>query len=352
MKYSHLVNSIYQQLIAPMGNTITFFIEGKPGGGKSACTREIARMLAEKFSIAKEQIVEFNASLRDPVDIMGIPFKSASGDHSEWLPPAEFYNLRQGVGPCILILEELSDAQLSMQNPLCRVILDRYAGNLQLSDQLFILATGNRVEDKSGANRMSTKLGNRMCCLEFHESLEDWVAWAEANNIDDILIKYLQFQPNMLSDFDPKRKTNPTPRAWEKVSYIPEFTDDPDGIIYMSHVQGHVGEGAAAAYIGFRKVYKSLPDFKALLKSPDTYKVPSEQSTLYATCMKLTTMVTKEAADADVTAILKYLNRVAPEMKATAVREMVRNPQKRMKLVSKGCIKAFTEITKDLGKMF
>ena len=348
MKFSALKQTIIEQFMAPKGNMVVPFIEGRPGGGKSACAREIADHLCEVFNIKPEQVVEFNPSLRDPVDIMGIPFKSVDGKHSEWLPPAEFYNLRQGVGPCVLIIEELSDAQLTMQNPMCRVILDRYAGNLQLSDQLFIIATGNRVEDRSGANRMSTKLGNRMRCLEFSEDLGDWVNWAESHNIDNILISFIKFQPNLLSDFDPKRKTNPTPRAWEKVSYIPEFSGDPDGILYMSHVMGDVGEGAAASYIGFRKVYKSLPDFDELLKSPKTYKIPSEQSALFATCQKLATMVTKDTSDADVIAILTYIARTSMEMKAATIRDMVRVPEKKKKLCSRGCLKTFMDISKDL----
>ena len=206
MKFSDLKKTILAQFMAPKGNSIVPFIEGKPGGGKSACAREIADVLKEKLKIKDEQIVEFNPSLRDPVDVLGIPFKHVSGTHNEWLPPAEFYNLRFGVGPCVLIIEELSDAQMSMQNPMCRIILDRYAGSLKLSDQLYIIATGNRVEDRSGANRLSTKLGNRLRCLTFEEDLEDWVKWARAHNIDDVLIKFLQFQPNLLSDFDPKRK--------------------------------------------------------------------------------------------------------------------------------------------------
>lgn len=324
MKFSDLKKSIIAQFMAPKGNTIVPFIEGRPGGGKSACAREIADVLKEKFKIKDEQIVEFNPSLRDPVDVLGIPFKHVSGTHNEWLPPAEFYNLRFGVGPCVLIIEELSDAQMSMQNPMCRIILDRYAGSLKLSDQLFIIATGNRVEDRSGANRLSTKLGNRLRCLTFEEDLDDWVAWAKAHQIDDVLIKFLQFQPNLLSDFDPKRKTNPTPRAWEKVSYIPEFEDDKDNMLFFQHAAGDVGEGAATAYCGFRKIYLSLPDFTELMKRPKTYEVPEEQSILWATVMKLTSIVAEKATTQKMAdAIFEYILRVKPELQAMAVREIM-----------------------------
>ena len=324
MRFSDLKKTILAQFMAPNGNSIVPFIEGKPGGGKSACAREIADVLKEKFKIKDEQIVEFNPSLRDPVDVLGIPFKHVSGTHNEWLPPAEFYNLRDGVGPCVLIIEELSDAQMSMQNPMCRIILDRYAGSLKLSDQLFIVATGNRVEDRSGANRLSTKLGNRLRCLSFEEDLEDWVNWAKAHQIDDVLIKFLQFQPNLLSDFDPKRKTNPTPRAWEKVSYIPEFEGDKDSMLFFQHAAGDVGEGAATAYCGFRKIYLSLPDFTELMKRPTTYEIPTEQSVLWATVMKLTTIIAeKNTTQKMANAILEYLMRVKPELQAMAVREIM-----------------------------
>lgn len=332
MKFNEIKSTLCQQFAVT--NKITPFIEGRPGGGKSACAREVAMWLKEQHNIADEQIVEFNPSLRDPVDVMGIPFKSADGSHSEWLPPQEFYALRDGVGPCVLIIEELSDAPMAMQNPMCRIILDRYAGQLKLSDELYIICTGNRVEDRSGANRMSTKLGNRLRVLEFNEDVEDWINWAKKNGIDDILIKFINFDRKLLSDFDPTRKTNPTPRAWEKVSYIPEFENDPEQYLFTQHVAGDVGEGAAITYVAFRKMYKSLPDFKELLQNPKTYPVPKELSVAYATVMKLIDMMVDDPTKKTISAILTFIYRVQPEIQGMAVREMMKaEPKARMAII-------------------
>ena len=131
------------------------FRSGAPGGGKSACAREVI----SELDIDPDRVVEFTASLRDPVDVLGTP--NNTGEYTRWVPPEEFYKLRRGVGRAALILEELSDAPVPMQNALCGVIYDKRAGNLQLSDQLFIIATGNRTEDKSGAARITSKLANR-----------------------------------------------------------------------------------------------------------------------------------------------------------------------------------------------
>lgn len=218
MKFSDLKSTILEQFKTT--HEVVPFIVGKPGGGKSSCAREIAQELAVTHKIPSERIIEFNPSLREPCDVLGLP--QFHGEYTKWLPPEEFWALRQGVGPCVLILEELSDADMNMQNPLCRVVLDRCAGQLRLSDQLFIIATGNRTEDRSGANRLSTKLANRMRELEFTENLDDWLEWAQANNVPVKLQAFLRFRPSLLSDFDAKRSRNPTPRSWASVALIPE----------------------------------------------------------------------------------------------------------------------------------
>lgn len=318
MKYSHLVKSITAQFLIPGGNKFVPFIVGKPGGGKSSCAREIAEALAKKFKIPAERIIEFNPSLREPTDILGLP--KMDGECSRWLPPEELYRLRDGVGPCILIIEELSDAQMDMQNPMCRVILDRYAGQMKLSDELFIIATGNRTQDRSGAARLSTKLANRMRILSFDEDLDDWMAWAAEHNINPLVMGFLRFRPNLLSDFDPQRSRNPTPRAWEDVSRIPM---DLPSAIYMEHVAGSVGEGAAAEFTGFIKVFNDLPDFDEILKKPETAEIPSKPDVMYAVVAKLMTVATKK----NFSKVYAYLDRLPPDFLVMAMKDFSKNPK-------------------------
>lgn len=320
MKFSDLKQSILKQFAAKGGNRVVPFILGRPGGGKSSCAREIAAALAEKLSIPKGRIVEFNPSLREPSDILGLP--DLAGECARWVPPAELYALREGAGPCILIIEELSDAQMDMQNPMCRVILDRYAGQMELSSELYIIATGNRTEDRSGASRLSTKLANRMRILNFDEDLDDWMAWAAAHEIDPMLRAFIRFRPNLLSDFDPKRALNPTPRAWEDVSRIPAGLKSN---VFMEHVKGCVGEGAAAEYVGFVKLFRELPDIDAIIRSPETAEIPEQASTRYAVVGKLLSMIKKE----NFPNIYKYVSRLSPEFLVTFMKDAGDNPKTR-----------------------
>lgn len=309
MKYQDIKLSITEQFKSTRGNAIVPFILGAPGGGKSACSRDIVR------SLGIDNVVEFTASLRDPVDVLGVP--NNNGEYTEWVPPAEFFQLRQGTGTCALILEELSDAPIPMQNALCRVVLDRHAGQLPLSDQLFIIATGNRTEDKSGANRITSKLANRTRRFDFVENVDDWTEWALDNDIDPILIQFLRFRPGLLSDFDPNRFANPTPRSWERVSLVP--TALPTGL-FFDNVAGEVGEGAAAEYTGFRKIYEGLPNIDTLLLDPKGAEVPKDPAVLYALTGALARKTTKDNFDRVVT----YLSRLAPEFNVMAVRDAIK----------------------------
>ena len=311
MKYQDIKTSITSQFAAPGGNKVVPFIIGRPGGGKSACARDALRTLG----FDESNTVEFTASLRDPVDVLGTP--NNTGEYTKWVPPEEFYKLRQGVGRCALLLEELSDAPVPMQNALCGVIYDRRAGQLQLSDQLFIIATGNSTEDKSGANRITSKLAGRTRRFDFVENVDDWTEWALDNEIDPVLIQFLRFRVNLLSDFDPNRFANPTPRTWERVSLIP--ADLPEQL-FFDNVAGEVGEGAAAEFTGFRRIYLNLPSTESVLLDPAGADVPSDPATKYALMGALAHKATKDNFDR----LCAYLERVEPEFRVMTVRDSIK----------------------------
>ena len=311
MNFNNIKTSVLEQFKVDGGNAVVPFILGAPGGGKSACAREIVAELG----IEPDKVVEFTASLRDPVDVLGVP--DNTGEYTRWVPPQEFYNLRQGVGRSALILEELSDAPVPMQNALCGVIYDRRAGNLKLSDQLFIIATGNRTEDKSGANRITSKLANRTRRFDFQENIDSWTEWALDNDIDPVLIQFLRFRPGLLSDFDANRFANPTPRAWERVNLIPSTLDSG---LFFDNCAGEVGEGAAAEFTGFKRIYENLPDVDSILLDPAGADVPQDPATLYALTGALARKSTKDNFDR----VSKYLSRMSPEFNVMATKDAIK----------------------------
>ena len=304
MKYSDIYNSITKQFSKT--NKVVPYIEGAPGGGKSALAKQIGK------DLGFERVVLFFASLRDPVDLLGTPRNDT--EVTVWKPPMEFYQLQTGRN--LLILDELSDAPTPMQNALCGLIYDGVAGAITLSDSTHIICTGNRTKDKSGANRVVSKLRGRVRTFEYTENIDDWSEWALENNIDPILIQFLRFRPGLLSDFDPD-KICPTPRNWERVSLIP---DDLPSDLYFGNVAGDVGEGAAAEYVGFRKIYQGLPNIDALLMNPSTAEVPTDPAVRYA----LTGALARRASRDNFDRISEYVNRLPPEFSVMCVQDTIK----------------------------
>jgi hypothetical protein len=306
MKYSDIKLSITTQWNRPNGVEVVPYIEGAPGGGKSALAKEIGKELGF------DHVELFFASLRDPVDLLGTPH--ADGEVTRWRPPEEL--MRLSTGRNLLILDELSDAVTPMQNALCGLIYDGKAGPLQLSRETHIIATGNRTKDKSGANRIVSKLRGRVRTFEYTENIDDWSAWALENDIDPVLIQFLRFRPNLLSDFDPD-KICPTPRNWERVNHIdPNLPTD----VYFANVAGDVGEGAAAEYTGFRRIYEGLPNIDALLMNPAKAEVPTDPAVLYALTGALAHRVSKDNFDR----VSEYVSRLKPEFQVMCVSDAMK----------------------------
>jgi hypothetical protein len=328
MRYSNIKTSILEQFKVDKGNKVVPFILSAPGGGKSALIRDVAKTMFAERGMEMIQYddsnpdtwetanyVEFNASLRDPVDLLGTP--NNTGTATRWKAPGEFYALRRGTGFKFINFEELSDATQPMQNGVCSVVYDQRAGNTLLTEQLFICASGNRTEDKSGANRIVGKLANRTRRFEYQENVDDWTDWALDNNIDPVLIQFIRFRPALLSDYDANRFANPTPRSWERVNMIPASLDSG---LFFDNCAGEVGEGAAAEYTGFRRIYMALPNIESILLDPAGADVPADPATLYALTGALARKSTKDNFDR----VSKYLSRMSPEFNVMATKDAIK----------------------------
>lgn len=307
VKYS----DIKQSVLAIFGQTASIvpFIKGSPGTGKTALAVDIFRSL----DIDDERILVLRPSLRESVDFLGVP--QVVGAVSQWSPPAEIHQLQQGRWG--VLIDELSDASVSVQNVMCGLIFDRQVGRVVFSPDVYLIATGNRTRDKSGANRVVSKLSNRTLNLQFDADLDDWIDWAQEAGIDPLLIRFLRFRPALLNAFDPDMESSPTPRQWEKVSRIPTALERG---CYIELLSGLVGEGAAAEYLGFREIIGHLPDTGDVLRYPQRAPVPRDPALLYAYVGALAEVCDAENFDQ----VALYLRRLPPEFGVMLVRDALK----------------------------
>ena len=217
----------------------------------------------------------------------------------------------------MIMWDELPQAITQMQNAAAGCLLDWVLGPLKIDRKVVQLATGNRTQDKAGANRVVSQLGNRVMHLELEAHLDDWCTWAFGAGIDPLLIAFLRLRPNMLHDFLPDRLSNPTPRSWEMVSTSVDVSMPRDA--QMLACAGLVGEGAAAEYIGFRDLASKMPSIDAILVQPTKAEVPTEPGVLYAVCTALAMRCTKANFDR----VMSYLDRLPVEFSTMAVKDAI-----------------------------
>lgn len=294
-------------LIAIVPTRLPAYLWGPPGIGKSSVVRQVAQALAV-------DLIDVRAVLLDPVDLRGLPH--VNGDHrAHWALPD--FLPRDGSG--ILFLDELAQAPPLVQSACLQLTLDRRIGEYQLPDGWTVIAASNRQEDRAGAHRLISPLLNRFLHLDLEISNDDWQQWAVMQGIAADLRAFLRFRPHLLFQFDPQQapRSFPTPRSWEFVSRV---LGAPDDLLYPL-VSGCVGEGPAAEFIAFRRLFAQLPDVGATLANPTAGNVPTEPSVLYALAGAIAERCRKDTSAHNPAMI--YAGRLPKEFGVLLVRDAV-----------------------------
>ncbi|WP_020475825.1 ATP-binding protein [Zavarzinella formosa] len=244
------------------------YLWGQPGIGKSSLVRQAAN--ANNLSL-----VDVRATLLDPVDLRGLP--SVVDGTAVWCPPAFLPKAGKG----LLFLDELAQAPPLVQAACLQLTLDRKLGEYELPEGWSVIAAGNRGEDRAGTHRLISPLLNRFVHLDVEVSADDWQAWAVTANVAAEVRAFLRFRPGLLFEFKPEsnQRAFPTPRSWSFVSDTLKLTP---AELLLPVVAGCVGEGPAAEFVAFLRLFRELPDIDSVLTQPATSPIPREPAVLYA----------------------------------------------------------------------
>jgi hypothetical protein len=255
------------------GHHTPVMLWGPPGVGKS-------QIIAQVAARHNAPMVDIRLSQMEPSDLRGIPFRV--GEHVEWAIPALLPNVERHGNSGILFLDEITSAPPSVSASAYQLILDRRLGEYKVPDGWAIIAAGNRQGDRGVTYTMPAPLANRFSHFELEVYLDDWVAWAYKNGIDEKIIGFLRFRPELLFDFDPAHNpvAFPTPRSWEFAHRaIQKFADNPE--LLLGTLQACVGPAAGIELNAFISNLDQMPDLDAILKG-ETVEIPTEIDLQYA----------------------------------------------------------------------
>lgn len=282
-------------------------IEGPPGGGKTSIVHQVGEQLG--LPVIEKHMPTML------VEDFGIPYPDALGSSFSYKLP-DWYPYKGKAGTesgGILLFDDRNQANADLQKVLANIQQARNLHGVPLAEGWSVVSTGNRQSDRAGANRVLSHLRNRETVLEFETHLDDSTTWMINNNVRPEVISFIRFRPNLLHDFDPQRDVNPTPRSW--VEGVSAILDQVPAEAEYECFKGAVGEGAAAEFTGFMRIFRKLPNPDAVLMNPDAADVPTDPATLYA----LSGALAQRASTSNIDRLTTYLDRVPAEFSVLAM---------------------------------
>ena len=251
---------------------------GPPGVGKSQIVAKVA-------GDDHLPLIDIRLSQLEPSDLRGIPFRV--DERVEWAIPSMLPDQDRHGSQGILFLDEITSAPPSVSAAAYQLILDRRLGDYEVPEGWAIVAAGNRQGDRGVTYAMPAPLANRFSHYEVDINLDDWVRWAFHAGVDERVIGFLRFRPDMLFDFDPAQNpvAFPSPRSWEFAHRaLQKFSQDPD--ILSGALQACVGPAAGIELHAFIRNLDQLPDIDAILAG-ELSTVPGNLDLQYAVAAAL-----------------------------------------------------------------
>jgi MoxR-like ATPase len=279
MRPAHLLRVLDREFLSTAeGHHTPVMLWGPPGVGKS-------QMVAQVAVKHDAPVIDIRLSQMEPSDLRGIPFRVE--DRVEWAIPAMLPS-RERHGPRgILFLDEINSAPPAVSAAAYQLILDRRLGDYRVPEHWAIFAAGNRQGDRGVTYAMPAPLANRFSHFEVETHLDDWVAWAYETGIDERVIAFLRFRPELLFDFDPAHNPMafPSPRSWEFAHRgLRKFEDHPR--LLQGALQACVGPAAGIELHAFVNSLDQMPDLDAIVAGEEV-PVPRAIDLQYAVAAAL-----------------------------------------------------------------
>lgn len=290
-------------------------IKGPPGVGKSD-------IVAQATDKAGAELVLTHPVVSDPTDFKGLPalVTSKSGkQQAEFLAYGDLRKLVEAVKPTVCFLDDLGQAPAVVQAAAMQLILARRVNGHKVSDEVTFIAATNRREDKAGVTGILEPVKSRFAAiLELEANVEDWTEWALNNDVPAEVVAFIRFRPELLmAQGQPTNDiiNRPCPRTITNLGHLLAL-----GIKDAETLAGATGPGFAAEFVGFLRVYESLPSIDGVLMDPMRAAVPKDTAALYAISTALASRTSNENAGR----VLKYLNRLPEEFSTLGVRDSIR----------------------------
>ncbi|MBW3541171.1 MAG: AAA family ATPase [Planctomycetes bacterium] len=197
-----------KELIKCLAHQQSLLLLSPPGIGKS----DIVAAAAAEAGLACRSLLGTQIA---PEDVSGVP--RIVGERSVFCPPRVL--LPETPEPFCLFLDELPACTPDIQKAFYSLLLERRVGEHLLPAGTWVVAAGNRAEDRALVRTISSALVNRVILLQVRVDVSEWLAWAEANGVREDIRSFIRERNEALLRPVPREPVPfSTPRAWALLS--------------------------------------------------------------------------------------------------------------------------------------
>ena len=226
-------------------STQNILLVGRHGIGKS----EILTAHFEKKGM--KVIPLFLGQMADPGDLIGLPYFDEETHHTEYYPP---YWFPLDDKPIVLFLDELNRARPELMQSVMDLALNRKLAGKKLPEGSQVIAAVN-AGDEYQVEELDPALVSRFNVYFFNPTAADWISWAEKNDLDERVIRFIRENQILLDGKEKSEEESencffktPDRRAWKKVSdavkNIPKLQEK-----HVKFIAGIIGKEAAVSFI-------------------------------------------------------------------------------------------------------
>ena len=195
-------------LIRALAHQQSLLLLSPPGTGKS----EMVQQAALEAGLRCRTLLGTQIA---PEDVSGVP--KIVGERSVFCPPRLI--LPEGSEPFCLFLDELPSCTPDVQKAFHSLLLERRLGEHALPCGSWVIAAGNRLEDRALVRALSSTLVNRVFVLHVRADVREWLKWARGAFIHPDILAFITFMPEALMRPVPLEPVPfSTPRAWAALS--------------------------------------------------------------------------------------------------------------------------------------
>ena len=259
-----------KSLIDCLAHEQSILLLSPPGVGKS----DLVAHTAESAGLPCKSLLGTQIA---PEDVSGIP--RIVGERSVFCPPRVL--LPENPVPFCLFLDELPACTPDIQKAFYSILLERRLGEHQLPKGTWVVAAGNRAEDRALVRALSSAIVNRVIILNVRVDHKEWLVWAKSNGVRSDVLSFINFMPEALMRPVPSAPVPfSTPRSWAALSKALDHVEN-KGVLDREKQRalcfGRITASDAAIFCAMLdQEIEELPDVDDCIANPD--KVPASAS--------------------------------------------------------------------------